>query len=71
MKTMVLAVCVWFNEASGHYVMVSRSQWKPFWLATHLYPQNDWTGWQFPVCYDVIRTGSFDEVECVLFKSVV
>ena len=22
-------------------------QWKPFWLATQLYPQNDRTGWQF------------------------
>ena len=29
-----------------HYVMVSRIQWKPFWLATQLYAQNDWTGWQ-------------------------
>ena len=29
-----------------HYVIVSKVQWKPFWLATQLYPQNDWTGWQ-------------------------
>ena len=30
----------------AHYFMVSKIQWKPFWLATQLYPQNDWTGWQ-------------------------
>ena len=28
-------------------------QWKSFWLATQLYPQNDWTGWQFPLYYDI------------------
>ena len=28
----------------AHYVMVSKIQWKPFWLATQLDPQNDWTG---------------------------
>ena len=33
--------------------MVSNFQWKPFWLATQLDPQNDWTGWQFRVNYDV------------------
>ena len=26
--------------------MVSRIQWKPFWLVTQFYPHNDWTGWQ-------------------------
>ena len=31
----------------AHYVMVSKFRWKPFWLATHLDPQNDWTGWQY------------------------
>ena len=36
-----------------HYVVVSKFQWKPFWLATQLYPQNDWTGWQIRVNYDV------------------
>ena len=29
--------------------MVPKVQWKPFWLATQLYPQNDWTGWQYCV----------------------
>ena len=28
------------NGACVHYVMVSKIQWKPFWLATHLYPQS-------------------------------
>ena len=37
------------NGDRVHYVMVSKIQWKPFWLATQLYPQNDWTGWQFLV----------------------
>ena len=46
------------NGARVHYVImvVSKFQWKPFWLATQLYPQNDWTGWQFGVDYD-IRVG--------------
>ena len=33
--------------------MVSKIQWKPFWLATELCPQNDWTGWQNGVNDDV------------------
>ena len=33
--------------------MVSKFQWKPFWLATQRDPQNDWTGWQNRVNYDV------------------
>ena len=32
------------NGPCAHYVMVSKIQWKPFWLASQLYPQNDWTG---------------------------
>ena len=36
-----------------HYTIVFKIQWKPFWLATQLYPQHDWTGWQFHVYYDV------------------
>ena len=36
------------------YAMVSTFQWKPFWLATQLYPQNDWTGWQFREKYDIL-----------------
>ena len=33
--------------------MVCKFQWKPFWLATQLYAQNDWTGWQNGVNDDV------------------
>ena len=29
--------------ACAHYVMLSKIHWKPFWLATQLYPQNDCT----------------------------
>ena len=31
------------NGACAHYVMVSKFQWKPFWLATQRDPQNDLT----------------------------
>ena len=41
------------NGASVHYVMVSKFQWKPFWLATQRDPQNDWTATQNRVNYDV------------------
>ena len=47
----------------GHHrdVMVSKIQWKPFWLATllRLYPQNDWTGWQDDVNDDVFAQDSY------------
>ena len=47
----------WSTSGGGraHYVMVcvSKMQWKPFWLATQLDPQNDWTGWQTGVNDDV------------------
>ena len=29
------------NGACAHYVMVSKFQWKPFWLATQRDPQSD------------------------------
>ena len=41
------------NEACAHYVMVSKFQWKPFWLATQRDPQNDWTATENRVNYDV------------------
>ena len=31
-------LCGW-NGTCAHYVMVSKFQWKPFWLATQLHPQ--------------------------------
>ena len=45
----------------GHYVMVFKIQWKPFWLATQLYPYNDWTGRQNVVSYDVIAEAPFED----------
>ena len=39
--------------ACANYVMVSKFQWKPFWLATQRDPQNDWTATQNRVNYDV------------------
>ena len=30
------------NGSCAHYVMISKSQSKPFWLGTRLYPQTDW-----------------------------
>ena len=36
------------NGACAHYVMVSKIQWKPFWLAAQLYPHIR-AGWQFHV----------------------
>ena len=41
------------NGACAHYVMVSKFQWKPFWLATQRDLQNDWTATQNRVNYDV------------------
>ena len=35
-----------FDGACAHYVMVSKFQWKPFWLATQRDWQNDWTATQ-------------------------
>ena len=31
------------NGACAHYVMLSKIQWEPFWLAIRLSPENDWT----------------------------
>ena len=46
-----------------YYITVSKNQWAPFWLATQLYPQNDWAGWQFNVNYDVFAQAPFDVVK--------
>ena len=47
------------NGACAHYVMVSKCQWKPFWLATLWDPQNDWTATQKRVNYDVFAQVPF------------
>ena len=48
------------NGACAHYVMVSKFQWKPFWLATQRDPPNNWTANQNCVycvnCEKRIRT---------------
>ena len=43
----------------AHHIVVSKIQKKHFWLATQLYPQNDWTGWHFRVNYDVFAQAKF------------
>ena len=47
------------NGVCAHYVMVSKFQWKPFWLATQRDPQNDWTATQNRVNYDVLAQAPF------------
>ena len=37
-----------YNGGRAHYIIESKVQWKPFWLATQQYPQNDWLGGKFP-----------------------
>ena len=32
------------GACAAHYAMVSKIQWKSFWLGTQLYAQNDWHG---------------------------
>ena len=51
------------NGACAHYVMVSKFQWKPFWLATQRDPQNDWTATQNRVNYDVFAHAPSEEEE--------
>ena len=50
---MLLPTCTKSNGACAHYAMVSKFQWKPFWLATQWDPQNDWTATQNRVNYDI------------------
>ena len=46
------------TRACAHYVMVSKFQWKPFWLATQRNPQNDWTATQNGVNYEGLARDS-------------
>ena len=34
------------NGGCVNYVVLAKIQWKPFWLATQLYSQDGWAGWQ-------------------------
>ena len=36
------------NGGRAHYIIESKVQWKPFWLAIQQYPENDWLGGNFP-----------------------
>ena len=38
------------NGGRAHYVMVSKTQWKPFWLAILLFRQNGWAQLHFVNC---------------------
>ena len=54
------------DGACAHYGMVSKIQWKPFWLATQRDPQNDWTATQHRVNYDVFAQAPFMKSSLVL-----
>ena len=41
--------------------MVSKFQWKPFWLATQRDPQNDWTATPNRVNYDVFAQAPLEK----------
>ena len=60
------------NGACAHYIMVSKFQWKPFWLATQRDPQNDWTATQNRVNYDVFAQAPsrWGVIEGELFKEI-
>ena len=58
-----------YNGGCLHYIIESKVQWKPFWLATQQYPENDWLGGNFPYtmtythgrhCTEVIGSRFFD-----------
>ena len=51
------------DGACVHYIMVSKFQWKPFWLATQRDRQNDWTATQNRAKYDVFAQAPFDTLE--------
>ena len=58
------------NGACEHYVMVSKFQWKPFWLAAQRDPQNDWTATQNRVNYDVFAQAHLVALDWRLFTEV-
>ena len=58
------------NGAYAHYVMVSKFQWKPIWLAIQRDPQNDWTATQNRVNYDVFAQAPFHWAPSIKLESV-
>ena len=59
------------NGACAHYVMVSKCQWKPFWLATQRDPQNDWTATQNGVNYDVFAQAPLSYMDMYMACTVL
>ena len=51
--------------------MVSKFQWKPFWLATQRDPQNDWTATQNRVNYDVFTQAPLEITKINLTEMTV
>ena len=43
-----LPTCFTVQWGPCAFIIESKVQWKPFWLATQQYPQNDWLGGNFP-----------------------
>ena len=48
--------------------MVSKFQWKPFWLATQRDPQNDWAATQNRVNYDVFAQAPFQKSRLLVLR---
>ena len=59
-----------YNGGRAQYVLDSKNQWKPFWLATQLYPENDWTGWQNGVNDDECAQAPFNVCLNAFFQYV-
>ena len=58
----VVAPKAWLEVTCVYDIILSKTQWTPFWLAAQLYPPNDWAGWQFCVNYELgrIRVGPIE-----------
>ena len=59
------------DHTCTYNIILSKIQWKPFWLATQLHPQGEWTRWQNGVNYDIFVQASSIQwpsiVFCLLF----
>ena len=51
------------------YIIESKVQWKPFWLAAQQYPQNDWLGGNFPYTMTYMRTAPIKSKLTLLFMA--
>ena len=45
-----------------HYIIESEIQWKPFWLATQQYPQNDWLSGNFPCTMMYVHGAHYSKI---------